>query len=85
MTWYEAELVELNRKLNDLKRRMYWVDAIDIIAGNAGLELLTDGGDCRIYRTASGELINCWIDAPDEEDNGFDDQVEWYTEGTDEE
>jgi len=76
----ESKLIrDMNERLGKTVQDDEWVAVIDIIARDNNLKLVhDDGGQCRIYRTADGELINCWVDAG--EDSGFDDQTEWYTD-----
>jgi len=72
----------LNKEVKDLVSKDWsWIEAIEEVALDFDLILVCNQGGSRIYETPEMGLINCWIDASDPDDNGFDDQIEWYTLG----
>lgn len=58
--------------------------AIRRVIDDFGLEFVaTDANEfgeeaCRIFETADGTLINCWVYSPNRDGLGFDDQVNWF-------
>jgi len=76
----QVQLDKLNQELESIMETGKDVaDAVDVVAKNADLECIADddSNQCRIYRTAGGELINFWFEGIEV---GFDDQIEWYTD-----
>lgn len=61
------------------------VDAIKAVASRHDFEVVAECDQCIAYRTPTGILVNAWIDAPSEGicdgGMGFDDQIEWATDG----
>jgi len=77
----QVQLDKLNQELESIMETGKDVaDAVDVVAKNADLECIADddSNQCRIYRTAGGELIYFWFE-------GIDDQIEWYTDREEEE
>lgn len=63
------------------------LDALEAAAREFMLEEIAEEDTCRIYQATDGTLINAWIegvqsDNIDDGGLGFDDQVEWYVEKT---
>jgi len=74
----QRRIDELNAEVKTILMGDEWLKAIDLVARNNDLDLITESTQCRIYRDHEAGLVNCWIDAPDWNDNGFDDQVGWF-------
>ncbi len=59
-------------------------DAIEQVASDFDLQILSEGDACRVYQTPDGMLVNCWVDENDRPgakpmDVKFDNNIAWFT------
>jgi hypothetical protein len=82
---HETWIKTLNQQANQYEANgMSAYDAIEQVASEMKLSVISEGDVCRVYQTPNGILVNCWVDQQPVEHAElprpkFDNNIVWFT------